>query len=107
MAPTEEKILEQYLVTPSQLPAIISLEKFKEYFPQSMRSSPRIRTLYRDLHSQRNAQLDGVQANIDTEAKRGKALRRAVAKARLEAEHEDVDLEIELEKAVGLSCLQT
>jgi centromere-localized protein 2 len=101
MAPSEEEILKQYLVAPSHLPAVVSLDQFKEFFPHSLRSSSRIRSLYRDLHSQKIAQLDAVQTSIDTEVKRSKALRRTATKARLEAEREELDLEVEVEKAVS------
>ncbi|KAI5925498.1 Cnl2/NKP2 family protein-domain-containing protein [Camillea tinctor] len=100
MAPTEAVILRNYLLLPSRLPAIISLQEFTSLFPKSQQSSPQIRTLYRDLQQQRNAIVDAVSTNIDTEVKQGKGLRRAVIKAKREAEREEQDDEIEIERAL-------
>ncbi|KAI1635498.1 Cnl2/NKP2 family protein-domain-containing protein [Biscogniauxia mediterranea] len=100
MAPTEAAILRNYLLLPSRLPTIISLQEFTSLFPKSQQSSPQIRTLYRDLQQQRNAIVDGVATNIDAEVKHGKGLRRAVIKARREAEREEQDDEIEIERAL-------
>lgn len=103
MAPTESKILENYLLIPAQLPAIISLKEFTELFPRSQQSSPHIRTLYRDIQTQRNSIADAVSTNIEQETKRGKVQRRDVVRARREAEaHEDDDDELEIERAVRL-----
>lgn len=109
MAPTEATILQNYLLLPSSLPAILSLQDFTSYFPKSQRSSPQIRALYRDLQRQRNVVLETVSSNIDSEVKQGRALRRAVAKARREAERgEGQDDEIEIERNVRwLSTLGT
>lgn len=100
MAPTEFTILSNCLLVPSQLPAIISLKEFTNLFPKSQQSSPHIRTLYRNLQARRNAVVDTVAANIENEVKRGKALRRAVVKAREEAEAQEYDDEVEIERAV-------
>lgn len=102
MAPNEAAILQNYLLPPARLPAIVSLQDFASYFPKSQQSSPHIRALYRDLQQQRNAVVDVVTNNIDSEVKRGKTLRRGVAKARREAEPDDgIDDEIEIEKNVS------
>lgn len=99
MAPNEATILENYLLLPARLPAAVSLQEFTSYFPKSQQSSPQVRILYRDLQQQRNAVVDAVAANIDIEVRRGKALRRAVLKARREAAQEDdIDDEIEIER---------
>ncbi|KAI1858889.1 uncharacterized protein JN550_012348 [Neoarthrinium moseri] len=99
MAPTESAILQNYLLVPARLPVIVSLQEFTSYFPKSQQSSPQVRTLYRDLQQQRNAVVDSVASNINDEVRRGKALRRAVAKARREAEtDEGIDDEIEIER---------
>ncbi|KAI1497428.1 Cnl2/NKP2 family protein-domain-containing protein [Biscogniauxia marginata] len=100
MAPTEATILRNYLLLPSRLPAVISLQEFTSLFPKSQQSSPQIRTLYRDLQQQRNAVVDAVSTNIDAEVKQGKALRRAVVKAKREAEREEQDDEIEIERVL-------
>jgi centromere-localized protein 2 len=103
MAPNEATILEKYLLLPARLPSIVSLQEFTSFFPKSLQSSPQIRTLYRDLQQQRNAVVDAVASNIDTEVKRGRALKRAAVKARREAEmDEDMDDEIEIERNVCL-----
>lgn len=102
MAPNEATILENYLLLPARLPAAVSLQEFTSYFPKSQQSSPQVRILYRDLQQQRNAVVDAVAANIDIEVRRGKALRRAVLKARREAAQEDdIDDEIEIERNVS------
>lgn len=102
MAPTEATILTNYLLVPAQLPAIISLKEFTELFPRAQQSSPQIRKLYRDLQHQRNALIDEVASNIETEAKRGKALRREVLRAKREAERQEGDDEIDLERVVSI-----
>ncbi|KAF3765451.1 hypothetical protein M406DRAFT_256966 [Cryphonectria parasitica EP155] len=100
MAPTEATILTNYLLVPAQLPAIISLREFTELFPRSQQSSPQIRRLYRDLQTQRNALIDDVAANIEHEARRGKVLRREALRAKREAESQEVDDEIDVERAL-------
>ncbi|KAK0747476.1 Cnl2/NKP2 family protein-domain-containing protein [Apiosordaria backusii] len=104
MAPTEQTILSNYLLIPAQLPAIISLEEFTAFFPKPLQSSPHIRSLYRDLQSQRNALVDSVAEEIEAEARQGKALRRHVIRARRreaeEAQEQDDD-ELELERMLG------
>lgn len=101
MAPTEQKILTNYLLAPSQLPAIISLAEFIALFPRPLQSSPRIRSLYRDLQSQRNAVIDSVADEIEAEVKQGKAMRRAVIRSRREADAQEQDDEVEIERMVS------
>jgi centromere-localized protein 2 len=100
MAPTEATILCNYLLLASRLPTIISLQEFTSLFPKSQQSSPQVRALYRDLQQQRNAIVDTVSANIDSEVKQAKALRRTVIRAKKEGELEEQDDEIEIERAV-------
>lgn len=100
MAPTESKILSNYLLVPAQLPAIISLQEFIALFPRSMQSSSQIRSLYRDLQSQRNALVDAVAADVETETKRGRAQRRAFIKEKRNAESQEYDDEVEIERMV-------
>ncbi|GAP91020.2 putative cnl2 nkp2 family protein [Rosellinia necatrix] len=100
MAPTEATILRTYLLLPSRLPSIISLQEFTALFPKSQQSSPYVRTLYRDLQQQRNAVVDGVSASIDAEVKQAKALRRTIIRTKKESELEDQDDEIEIERAL-------
>lgn len=106
MAPSEAAILQNYLLLPAGLPAIVTPQEFTSYFPKSQQSSPQIRALYRDLQQQRNAIVDAVGNSVDSEVKRGKALRRAVVKARREAEPDDgIDDEIGIERTVSeASC---
>ena len=102
MAPTEQTILSNYLLLPAPLPAIISLQEFVALFPRALQSSPHIRTLYRDLQSQRNAVVDAVAEQIEEEAKHGRAMRRAVIRSKREAEAQEQDDEVEIERAVSL-----
>ncbi|KAJ4136261.1 hypothetical protein NW768_003872 [Fusarium equiseti] len=100
MAPTEAELLANYLIQPSTLTAITTLEQFKALFPRPLQSSPQVRSLFRDLQAQRADVLDQVAENIADEAKRGLAMRREVVRAKREAEREDIDAEIEMERAL-------
>ncbi|KAI0427861.1 Cnl2/NKP2 family protein-domain-containing protein [Xylaria sp. FL1042] len=100
MAPTEATILHNYLLLPSRLPSIISLQEFTSLFPKSQQSSPQVRALYRDLQRQRNAVVDAVSASIDVEVKQAKALRRTIIRTKKEGESEEQDDEIEIERAL-------
>lgn len=71
MPPSEESILSNFLLTPSLLPTIISLEKFTELFPAKLRSHPQVKTLYRELQQLRAQDVDLVRENIDRELGRG------------------------------------
>ncbi|KAI5306854.1 hypothetical protein KEM56_006795 [Ascosphaera pollenicola] len=71
MAPTEEAILNNFLVLPSSLPTITSLEKLRELFPKRYRSHPQVRALYRELQYIRVNDLNQVRENIEYEKKRG------------------------------------
>ncbi|KAI1090106.1 Cnl2/NKP2 family protein-domain-containing protein [Rostrohypoxylon terebratum] len=107
MATNEATILRNYLLLPARLPTIISLQEFTSLFPKSQQSSPQIRTLYRDLQQQRNVVVDGVSQNIDAQIRQGKALRREVIKARREAELEEQDDEIDIERMLFGSTSNT
>ncbi|KLU91559.1 hypothetical protein MAPG_10077 [Magnaporthiopsis poae ATCC 64411] len=101
MAPTESTILSNYLLVPAQLPTIISLDEFRSFFPPGQRSSPQVRTLYRDLQRQRNSIVDDVADNIDVEAgQHARAIRRQVARIKLGAAADEVDPEDEVEKVL-------
>lgn len=106
MAPTEATILTNFLLSPASLPSIVTLRSFTAFFPHSQASNPHIRLLYRDLQHQRALVSDAVAHNISNEVKRGNAQRRAVIKARKEAQRLDQDEEIDIEQAVGLSELE-
>lgn len=105
MAPTEAGILRSYLLAPSSLPTIISLAEFTALFPKARQNSPQIRTLYRDLQNQRDGTTAAVGESIDAEVKRASALRRAVANARKEAETQDADVEMDIERAVCMGIV--
>jgi centromere-localized protein 2 len=105
MAPTEATILRNYLLLPSRLPSIISLQEFTSLFPKSQQSSPQVRALYRDLQQQRNAVVDAVSASIDAEVKQAKALRRTIIRTKKESEFEEQDDEIEIERTVSRKTL--
>ncbi|KAI1432157.1 Cnl2/NKP2 family protein-domain-containing protein [Xylaria sp. CBS 124048] len=100
MAPTEATILRNYLLLPSRLPSIISLQEFASLFPKSQQSSPQVRALYRDLQQQRNAVVDTVSASIDAEVKQAKALRRTIIRTKREGQLAEQDDEIEIERAL-------
>lgn len=101
MAPTESEILTNFLIQPSSLTAITTFDQFKALFPRPLQSSPQVRSLFRDLQAQRNALLDRVTSNIAAEVKRGNAMRREVVRARREADRDEIDGEIEMERVVG------
>jgi centromere-localized protein 2 len=110
MPPTEATLLSAFLLPPAPLPAIITLKSFTKLFPTSQQSSPQIKALYRDLQQQRARLTDEVARNIVAEVKRGNAQRRAVIRARREAEKEEQDDEMDVETAVSLilnSCWET
>lgn len=100
MAPTESAILENFLLIPSQLPAIIAPHDFTALFPRAHQSSPSVRTLYRDLQSQRSVITDEVAANIQAEARRSKTLRRAAVRTQREIKAQEYDRELERERMV-------
>jgi centromere-localized protein 2 len=102
MAPSESAILENFLLAPSQLPAIIAPQDFTALFPRAHQSSPQVRALYRDLQSQRNRVTDEVAANIENEARRSKTLRRAAVRTQRETEAQEYDRELERERMVWL-----
>lgn len=81
MAPTEEEILTNFLLLPSSLPTIISLEEFTELFPKRLRSHGQIRVLYRELQHVRAQDTDLVRENIDKEIRRGEREKEELQKA--------------------------
>lgn len=105
MAPTEAAILSNYLLVPAQLPSIISLKEFTDLFPRAQQSSPQVRRLYRDLQIQRNALIDDIASNIEHQVKRGKVIRRDILRSKREAEYQEGDDEIDIERAVRIGLL--
>ncbi|KAK2735206.1 hypothetical protein FQN57_001311 [Myotisia sp. PD_48] len=81
MAPTEESILFNFLLSPSPLPNVVSLEKFTKLFPKRLQSHPQIRALYRDLQYLRAQDIDLVRENIYTEIERGEKQKKALKDA--------------------------
>ncbi|KAH7320090.1 Cnl2/NKP2 family protein-domain-containing protein [Stachybotrys elegans] len=100
MAPTESDILSNHLLQPAALTSITTLQQFETLFPSPLHGSSQLRALFRDLQAQRNNTLDIVAANIAAEVKRGVAMRREVVRARREAEQEELDGEIEIQRAL-------
>lgn len=100
MAPTETQILENYLLRPAGLDAIITYDWFAERFPPGQRDSPQVRLLWQDLVVQREKTLEDVRAAIEAEARKGQAMKREVLREKRQAEAEELDGEIELERAV-------
>lgn len=102
MAPTESTILNNFLLVPAQLPAIISLDEFKALFPSQHRASPQVRSLYRDLQRQRSNVVEEVSENITEEAGRqATIIRRQVLRAdRMATLADEYDAEDEVEKVL-------
>ncbi|KAJ5224059.1 Kinetochore subunit NKP2 [Penicillium chermesinum] len=101
MAPSEESILSNFLLTPAPLPTVLSLQKFTEFFPKRLRSHPHIRTLYRELQQVREQDMDRVNENIDREIQLGESQKAELRKANrakgVEATDEHEQREIDLD----------
>jgi centromere-localized protein 2 len=101
MAPTEESILSNFLLSPAPLPTVMSLQKFTELFPKRLRNHPHIRTLYRELQQVREQDMDRVNENIDNEIKQGDKQRAELLKAALatgvEASNSDEQREVDMD----------
>ncbi|KAJ5635748.1 uncharacterized protein N7484_009061 [Penicillium longicatenatum] len=101
MAPSEESILSNFLLTPAPLPTILSLQKFTELFPKRLRNHPHIRALYRELQQTREHDMDQVNENIDTEIHQGDRQRAELHKASLtagvEAANDDEQREVDMD----------
>lgn len=100
--PTESDILTNYLLQPAPLPSIATFDQFALLFPRALHNSSQLRSLYRDLQAQRNVVVDAVAANIQDEVKRGAVMRKEVLRQKREAERDDMDGEVEMERAVSL-----
>lgn len=100
--PTESDILTNYLLQPAPLPSITTFDQFALLFPRALHNSSQLRSLYRDLQAQRNAVVDAVAASIQDEVKRGAVMRKEVLRQKREAERDDMDGEVEMERAVSL-----
>lgn len=100
--PSESDILTSYLLQPAPLPSITTFGQFALLFPRALHNSSQLRSLYRDLQAQRNVVVDAVAASIQDEVKRGVATRKEVLRQKREAERDDMDGEVEMERAVSL-----
>lgn len=103
MAPSEESILGNFLLSPAPLPTVLSLQKFTELFPKRLRNHPHIRTLYRELQQIREHDMDRVNENIDHEIKQGEQQKAELQKAALargpdanDDEQREVDMDVQL-----------
>ncbi|KAJ5935148.1 hypothetical protein N7466_004695 [Penicillium verhagenii] len=104
MAPSEESILSNFLLTPAPLPTVLSLQKFTDLFPKRLRNHPHIRALYRELQQIREHDMDQVNGNIDTEIHEGERQKAELHKASLTAgveatndeEQREVDMDLHL-----------
>ncbi|PGG96771.1 hypothetical protein AJ79_09454 [Helicocarpus griseus UAMH5409] len=97
MPASEESILANFLLSPSSLPTILSLEKFTELFPRRLRSHPQVRVLYRELQHIRAQDLDLVRENIDKELKQGERQREELRAAKRETGVSGMDANDKLE----------
>ncbi|KAL9118069.1 MAG: hypothetical protein Q9187_005389 [Circinaria calcarea] len=91
MAPTESTILTNFLLPPSPLPTILSLQKFTSLFPKAQRSNPQVKYLYRELQHLRALDIDEVKQNIVREVKVGEKQRREVVRARRRADKVEIE----------------
>ncbi|KAF4584396.1 hypothetical protein GQ602_005769 [Ophiocordyceps camponoti-floridani] len=99
--PTEQEILTNYLIQPSPLITMTTLPQFQHLFPPSMRNSPMIRTLFRDLQEQRGLTVDAVQRSIVTETMQGQLLLNQIFRQERNAVVLDPDIELDIEQALG------
>ncbi|CAI7656930.1 unnamed protein product [Penicillium pancosmium] len=102
MAPTEESILSNFLLSPAPLPTVLSLQKFTELFPKRLRGHPHIRTLYRELQQVREHDMDRVNENIDQETQQGERQKAELRKASLAAGVEGSNADEQREMDVDL-----
>lgn len=104
MAPSEESILSNFLLSPASLPTIISLQKFTELFPKRLQSHPQIKVLYRELQELRSQDMNLVSENISKEVWRGakqkadllKALKTTGIDWMNDNDHREIDLDLQL-----------
>lgn len=104
MAPSEESILGNFLLSPASLPTIISLQKFTELFPKRFQSHPQVKVLYRELQELRSQDMDSITEHILDEVKAGEQqkadLLDAVKASGVNGfdydEHREINLDLEL-----------
>jgi centromere-localized protein 2 len=107
MAPSEEGILRSFLLQKATLRDVLTPAEFSALFPPSKRSSPLVRSLYRDLQNQRNATCESVLKQVDVECRFGDMLI-AQARAQRQAHRGDgeaASMENCLDSQVQSHCL--
>ncbi|KAE9984396.1 hypothetical protein BLS_002426 [Venturia inaequalis] len=82
MPPTESTLLTHFLLPPAPLPTSLPPEKFTTLFPTPLHTSPSLKTLYQDLHSQQTTAITLVRKNIAAETERGAIQRRELRRER-------------------------
>ncbi|KAJ5545032.1 Kinetochore subunit NKP2 [Penicillium sp. DV-2018c] len=101
MAPTEESILSNFLLSPAPLPTVMSLQRFTELFPKRLRGHPHIRAIYRELQQVREQDMDRVNESIDNEIKQGEKqraeLRKAILTSGVEASNSEEQREVDMD----------
>jgi centromere-localized protein 2 len=101
MAPSEESILSNFLLSPAPLPTVMSLQKFTELFPKRLRGHPHIRAIYRELQQVREQDMDRVNESIDNEIKQGEKqraeLRKAILASGVEASNSEEQREVDMD----------
>lgn len=105
MAPSEQSILSNFLLSPAPLPTMISLQMFTNFFPKHLRNHPHIRTMFRELQQVREQDMDQVNENIDREVKLGEQQQAELQKARL-AQGVDADGDEQREADMDLHLFQ-
>lgn len=101
MAPSEDSILSNFLLSPASLPTAMSLQQFTDLFPRHLRDHPQIKALYQELQLLREQDMDVVNENIDKETKQGdqqKAeLRKSMSKSGVDGMSQDDQREMNLD----------
>jgi centromere-localized protein 2 len=87
MPPKEATLLSDFLLAPAELRHILTLEQFTEIFPNSLRASPAIKSLYQELQRLRHEDVELVRENIVEEIKKSRPLRRQCARERRQDDH--------------------
>ncbi|OAL51153.1 hypothetical protein IQ07DRAFT_565504 [Pyrenochaeta sp. DS3sAY3a] len=82
MPSQEAQILSDFLLAPAPLRDFVTLRQFTDIFPQSQRTNPAIKDLYRELQRLREKDIESVRRSIAEEVRRSKRLRQEYAKER-------------------------
>jgi centromere-localized protein 2 len=103
LAATSAALMKEYLLRPARLPDIVTFEQFRDMFPRASRSSPHVKTLYRDLQAQRAALVDAVEERIDEHAAELEELQQYMREEERETELQQLagdDVEVDIERAM-------